>query len=65
MDFSKYDWKKGKDNTSRNLEHLRRETYNFDGKVILRLPESRDYFGEGPNPVSTYYSTKKDNEGFF
>jgi hypothetical protein len=21
--------------------------------------------GDGPNPVSTYYSTKKDNEGFF
>tara|TARA_B110000285_G_C15034697_1_gene568611 strand:- start:462 stop:566 length:105 start_codon:yes stop_codon:yes gene_type:complete len=33
--------------------------------MILRLPEERDYLGDGPNPVSTYYSTKKENEGFF
>jgi hypothetical protein len=33
--------------------------------MILRLPEERDYFGDGPDPISTYYSTKKSNEGFF
>lgn len=65
MDFSKYDWKNGKDNTSTNLQHIRRETYDFNGKMVLRLPEERDYFGDGPDPVSTYYQTKTSNDGFF
>lgn len=65
MNFTAYDWKQGKDNTSRNLQHIKRETYDFNGKMILRLPEERDYFGEGPDPISSYYSTKKSNEGFF
>lgn len=65
MNFSKYDWKNGKDKTSRNLQHIKRETYDFNGKTVLRLPEERDYFGDGPDPVSTYYMTKTSNDGFF
>ena len=57
MDFGQYDWKKGKDKTSRNLQHFKRETFDIHGTMILRLPEERDYFGDSSDPVSKFRDT--------
>lgn len=54
MDFTKYDWKKGRDTLSKDRQHFRRETFDIHGNMILRLPEQRDYFGEESDPVTTY-----------
>lgn len=65
MDFTKYDWKRGTDKTSRNLQHIKRETFDIHGKMILRLPEERDYFGEEGDPVTTFHETLRSNKDFF
>jgi hypothetical protein len=54
-----YDWKKGHDISSTQLQHIRRETSNIDGKTLLRLQERRDFFkDEEEDPVSSYYNSK-------
>ena len=42
FDLMGYDKKDGKDKDCRNLQHIRRETFDFRGTNILRLPERRD-----------------------
>ena len=66
MDFSNYDWKRGRDKESKNLQYIRRETFDIHGNMILRLPEKRDFFNntEG-DPVKNYYRTQRDNKHFF
>lgn len=54
MNFTQYDWKKGRDRTSRNLQHVKRETFDIHGKMILRLNEERDYFGDEKDPVDEF-----------
>ena len=62
----RYDLKKSRDNTCRRLQHIRRETQDIHGKMVLRLPERRDiYIEEEENPLKTYLSTKKMNKEFF
>jgi hypothetical protein len=51
IDFTKYDWKRGRDKTSTNLQYTKRETFDIHGKMILRLAEDRDYFGGEEDPV--------------
>jgi len=52
MDFRKYDPKKGRDQSSKQLQHVRRETFDIHGNMILRLPERRDLFiEEEENPL--------------
>lgn len=66
MDFMDYTRKGQEEHNSRELQHLRRETGNFDGSMILRLPEKRDYFPDmDANPVGAYFETKKANDTFF
>jgi hypothetical protein len=65
MDFTKYDWKKGKDKTARNLQHIKRETFDIHGNMILRLPENRDYDGEELDPVIQFHETLRSNKDFF
>lgn len=65
MDFMDYSRKKN-EWTSRDRQHLTRETPNFNGTTYIRLPEQRDYFGEGDmNPLDTYLQTKDYNDKFF
>ena len=59
-----YDPKLGKDKNSRELQSIRRTTYDIHGKVVLRLPENRDYWGE-KDPVEDYFATKDANKQFF
>ena len=33
--------------------------------MILRLPEERDYYGEGPDPVSKFRETQRSTKDFF
>ena len=54
MNFTQYDWKKERDRTSRNLQHVKRETFDIHGKMILRLNEERDYFGDEKDPVDEF-----------
>lgn len=63
MDYTR---KHKNEHNSRDLQHLRRETNHFNGSMILRLPEKRDYFPdvEG-NPVANYFETKSANDRFF
>lgn len=46
---------------------MRRETFDYNGVMVLRLPERRDYYQNTPekNPVVDYYRTKSQNEKFF
>jgi hypothetical protein len=44
MNFSAYDWKKGRDKYAKDIQHSRRETFDIYGKMVLRLPEKRDFF---------------------
>jgi len=65
MDFKDYSRKKN-DWTSRERQHLTRETANFTGDTYLRLPEQRDYFSDCErNPLDTYLNTKDYNDKFF
>ena len=59
-----YDPKLGKDKNSRELQSIRRTTYDIHGKVVLRLPENRDYWGE-KDTVEDYFATKDANKQFF
>jgi len=43
MDFMRYDLKGTKDNKTETLQYVRRETFDINGKMILRLPEERDF----------------------
>ena len=65
MDFTKYDWKRGKDKTCRNIQHLKRETFDIHGNMILRLPEGRDLDGEETDPVIQFHDTLRENKDFF
>ena len=64
IDMLAYDPKLGKDKTSRELQSIRRTTYDIYGKVVLRLPEHRDYWGES-DPVEDYFAIKDVNKQFF
>lgn len=58
IDFMNYTKKGPGEHNSRELQHLRRETTHFNGSMILRLPEKRDYFPElEGNPVGKYFET--------
>ena len=63
MDYTR----KNKDeHNSRDLQHLTKETFNYDGSMILRLPEKRDFFPDvDGNPVGKYFETKSANDRFF
>jgi hypothetical protein len=61
MNFTAYDWKKGRDKTSRNLQHVKRETFDIHGKMILRLNEDRDIFGDEKDPVTDFQTTLRTN----
>lgn len=65
MDFTNYDWKKGQDRTCRNLQHVKRETFDIHGNMILRLTENRDYFGEESDPVTEFHQTMRTNQDSF
>lgn len=43
MDFMRYDLKGNKDNKTETLQYVRRETFDINGNMILRLPEERDF----------------------
>ena len=60
-----YDSKNGMDKTVRQIQHERRETVDFSGKNIMRLPERRDYIGEESDPVVEYYRKRDANKKFF
>ena len=65
MDYMDYT-KKSKDWTSRERQHLTRETPNFNGKTYIRLHEQRDHAGEiQKSPLDTYIETKDFNDKFF
>mmetsp|Transcript_13633 Transcript_13633/g.23211 ORF Transcript_13633/g.23211 Transcript_13633/m.23211 type:complete len:244 (-) Transcript_13633:236-967(-) len=65
MDFKNYNFK-NRDLSSEKLQHVRRETFDIHGKMILRLPERRDYIGEEVvSPLKKYQVTKRLNEQFF
>lgn len=65
MDFMGYTKKKN-DWTSRERQHLTRETPNFNGTTYLRLPEQRDYWASADkNPLDIYLTTKDYNDKFF
>jgi len=56
MDFHGFDPKGKRDNKSETLQHVRRETFDFNGTMILRLPEERDFVpGWDKDPVDKYY----------
>ena len=57
--------KNGRDQSTKKLQYIRRETIDIEGRNILRLPEERDFFPEVNNPVAAYYSTKNANKRFF
>jgi hypothetical protein len=62
FDLMGYDKKNGRDKTCKNLQHIRRETFDFNGTMILRLPERRDLdVGVKEDPVGDYYNTRKSN----
>ena len=61
IDMLAYDPKLGKDKNSRELQSIRRTTYDIYGKVVLRLPEHRDYWGE-TDPVEDYFAIKDANK---
>ena len=66
MDFTNYDWKRGQDKQCKKLQHVRRETFDIYGNMILRLPEKRDFFNNTEtDPVKNYYRTQRDNKKFF
>jgi len=66
MDFMEYNKKRKGDWTSRERQHLTRETANYTGDTYLRLPEQRDYFSDSErNPLDTYLNTKDYNDKFF
>ena len=66
MDFMKYDLKGNRDNKTETLQYVRRETFDINGNMILRLPEERDFQDqEDANPVNQFYRTKLENEKYF
>ena len=65
MNLTKYDYKNGQDKTSRNLQHIKRETFDIHGNMILRLPEERDFFGDESDPVTDFHNTMRTNQDFF
>lgn len=65
IDLLGYDLKYGGDKTIRQLQHLRRETIDYNSSNIVRLPERRDYVGEDTDPVTEYYRKRNDNRKFF
>ena len=65
MDFMDYS-RKQRDWTSRERQHLTRETANYTGDTYIRLPEQRDYFSDSEkNPVDQYLSVRDSNNKFF
>jgi hypothetical protein len=66
FDLWGYDKKNGKDRGIKELQHVRRETFDFNGKMIYRLPERRDLErGYSEDPVHDYHTTKRNNSEFF
>lgn len=61
MDLMAYDWKHGQDKDVRRLQHERRETVDYSDSKVLRLPESRDYYGSPSDPVTDYYKIRNHN----
>ena len=58
LDYMGYT-KKARDMSARQWQHKKRETYDYNGTMVLRLPEKRDYFPEiEGDPVVKYYRTK-------
>ena len=47
------------------MQHERRETNDYSGKSVIRLPERRDYIGEETDPVTEYYRKRDANRKFF
>jgi len=66
MDFMNYDKKGKRDNKSETLQYVTRETHDFNGTMILRLPEERDFvLGWEKDPVDKFLDQKKDNQEYF
>lgn len=47
------------------MQYERRETNDYKGGSIIRLPERRDYIGEDIDPVTEYYRKRDANRKFF
>lgn len=64
--YSQYDFKGRAQKSSEELNAERRTTVDYDGKHVVRLPESKDFYpGENYDPLSSFRATKGENKRFF
>jgi len=60
-----YDYKGTRQKSTEELQKIRRETVDYSSSNVVRLPEPRDFYGEGMTPLSSFRATKSENKKFF